>query len=163
MSNGGWDNLPRGDGNRERLAMAVAKLGDVHGRKLSAVQIQHWVSRLTQHAENPILWRILAEACDGARMPAVSDVLDAIAAHPKAQARVEAPPTPGERLRSNHAAVLSMLWLHYAKNWQLRDFAGTIMASQFGKDPYDALVAAKELYDKPTILAWMANQEQAGN
>lgn len=125
-----------------------------------------WTRNLTRFY-GPSLFRVLDDMQLGKGMPSIAEVLEALQAS-ATRSLMERPtppePTKEERERSDKAAILSMLWLHYAKNWPLWEFKGHILARQFGdKDPQEALKAAKELYDKDLILAWMVNQQQAGN
>lgn len=71
--------------------------------------------------------------------------------------------TTAERENSDKSAVLSMLWLHYAKRWPFEAFNGSVFERNFGKDPVTALKAAAELYDKETIMRWMQDQERLAN
>lgn len=76
----------------------------------------------------------------------------------------EPPPlTPEERKRADHSAVLSMLWLHYAHGWPVERIASDIVGRLFGGDPVRAVEAAKEIYPREFVLAWMEDQKRAGN
>jgi uncharacterized protein (UPF0332 family) len=71
--------------------------------------------------------------------------------------------TPAEKKASDHSAIMSMLWLHYVKGWQVSSFAGTIFERNFGVETARALQAAKEIYSAEDVERWMRIQERAGN
>jgi hypothetical protein len=78
--------------------------------------------------------------------------------------------TPEEKRRSDNAAVLSLLWLHYAHGWDLNrigaETIGRVVAQQLGKPAGDVakiLEAAKEVYTDDVVTKWMAGQIAAGN
>lgn len=75
-----------------------------------------------------------------------------------------------EQKRSDNAAMLSMLWLHYNHGWDLMQVGqhtiGRVVARQLGVPDLElvkVLSAAKEAYPKEMVLQWMRDQEAAGN
>jgi hypothetical protein len=79
------------------------------------------------------------------------------------------PPTPEEKAKADQAAILSLLWLHYAKGWELsRVGAETIsrlVAARADIPPTEierVLAAAKEVYPRTLVLAWMENEKRNG-
>lgn len=157
-------------GDRERLQIEVAKLHDAHGRPIKAAVIAHWVQRLTRFTETPNakVWRVLDQACDGARFPALADIIEA------SQSRWgDKPPDVGHtsgaaRTRADRAMVLSMIWMHLTSGKPLHWFDGHAFARIMGrdeKDPGEFLRAAieAEKWTKESITAWMDMQIANGN
>lgn len=80
------------------------------------------------------------------------------------------PLTPAEKKRSDNAAVLSMLWLHYHHGWALervgQETIGRVVSAQLGVPIVDMakmLADVKEIYPKEMVLQWMRDQQAAGN
>ncbi len=78
--------------------------------------------------------------------------------------------TPEEQKRSDNAAILSLLWLHYAKGWELErvgaETISRIVAAQLKQPANDIprlLAAAKEVYSRDFVMRWMEEQERIGN
>jgi hypothetical protein len=150
---------------RRLLMDDVAKLASVMGRNLSKDALNHWADRLITLEPKSLLYRILGDFSDGPKMPALTEVLEAFnyAKRVRPEANLTPRLTEAEKKRADQSAIMSMLWLHYEKNWQLSDFNGHIMARSFGRNPVDALIAASEIFTREDIRKWMKDQQDAGN
>jgi len=135
----------------------------------------HWIKRLLPYAKGSALWRALEAACDERGFPSLGWVMDAIQQEQRRDTKpFEAPPLPtaAEKIRSDAAAIKSMLWLHYVHGFDVEHIGGIIggsiarlFAAQTGQTPAEAMEAAKLLpgHDRESILAWMIEQESKGN
>lgn len=150
---------------RRLLMESVAKMASVMGRNLNKEALNHWVDRLLGLEPKSLLYRILSDFSDGAKMPALTEVLEAFnyAKRVRPEANLSPQLTEAERKRADQSAIMSMLWLHYEKKWPLSDFSGHVMARAFGRDPIDALMAAAEIFTREDIRKWMKDQQDAGN
>jgi hypothetical protein len=147
----------------QRIRKGIQLLCSAFRTRMDKDGLEFWVSKLADYA-GPQLWSALKSALDGDRMPTLRDLRQASGAASRPNAYKEPPPlTADQRKRSDHAAIMSMLWLHYDKGWPLTDFGGHILGRLFGKDPHEALAKAKEIYDAPTVKSWMSDQARAGN
>ena len=146
------------------ILTSLKLLCSAFGRKLDQDALAFWASRLSEYPPESV-FKALREAMDGERFPTLKQLRDAAGnVGPTRNTVVEHPPlTADQRKRSDHSAIMSMLWLHYDKGWPLTDFGGHILGRLFGKDPHEALAKAKEIYDAPTVKAWMIDQQRAGN
>lgn len=70
------------------------------------------------------------------------------------------PLTPDEKRKADKAAILSMLWLHYANGWGLNEFHNYGLAKLYGDNMEAAFKAAKEIYSRDLVLAWMEDQKR---
>jgi hypothetical protein len=170
---GNWNEFQQPDPNLQRLRNEIVLLSEVHSKRLSDEAMSHWVKRLLQYATGQALWTALERARDERTFPSVGWVLE----ERERLMRVEAKPyaalpelTPDERKRSDNAAVLSMLWLHYARGWELErvgaETIARLLAQQTGRPIEDIpkmLAAAKEIYPRDLVMRWMVDQERAGN
>jgi hypothetical protein len=144
------------------LGDAVKSLWAHYGRNLGQDGRQSWVALLKKY-DGPILRRIFTEwAQTQTSVPTTAAILARY--HSMSQSKPEAlnrqEQSADEARRSQHSAVLSMLWLHYFQGWKLDDFGGHILGQLFGKNPKDALEAAKEIYDQDTVCRWMEDQNR---
>jgi hypothetical protein len=80
------------------------------------------------------------------------------------------PPTEQEKALADKAAILSLLWLHYAKHWDLErvgaETISRIVIARAGipeADVVKTLAAAKEIYPRELVLRWMDDQQRMGN
>jgi hypothetical protein len=97
-------------------------------------------------------------------MPSIAEVKTGMAGRTDLEAFKPIPElTPEQRAKSNKAAILSMLWLHYAKGWSLDSFKGHVLGKAYEGDPTAALKAACEIYDRDLVMRWMQDQQAAGN
>jgi hypothetical protein len=100
----------------------------------------------------------MAELCEGDKFPTLKTIIEMQRAKAMRKAHSAAPMqelTEAERKRADHAAILSMLWLHYEMGWKLEDFAGSTMGRLFGGDPRNLIEKAKRHYDRETVKCWM--------
>lgn len=79
-----------------------------------------------------------------------------------------APMTEEERKRADKAAILSMLWLHYAKGWDLArvgsDTISRLVSAHMPETNIERmLIAAKEIYPRDLVMAWMAEEQRIGH
>lgn len=143
----------------DQLQQAVRVLWSAFGRKADTDTCAVWAKSLRPY-EGPVLYRVFREAAEAESLPNLGEVLGKIRALKKA---ADGAPsillTDEQRAKADKVAVLSMLWLHYAKGWSFESFHGTIFERNFGKDPVTALKAAAAIYDKDTVLRWMQDQE----
>lgn len=152
-----WQSLTPGE--QERLRKAISVLLQTFGKRPNDVVILVWCKALAPYAKGSAIWRALAQACEGDKLPSINAVKLLMQTRRETMDWQSAPePTPEERKRSDHAAILSMLWLHYEREWPLDSFAGHVLGRLFGKDPAEALRVALEVYDRPTVAKWMADQ-----
>lgn len=164
MSDNGeaWARLDQRD--QDRLTRAIKLLSEAHSKRLSPAGILTWCRALAPFAKQASLWRALEASCEEARFPSIAQVKSLMRGRPETESFKPIPPlTPEQKRRADHAAVLSMLWLHYTQGWRLTDFHGTVLAKAFGKDPHEALAAAVAVYDEATVRRWMSDQQRAGN
>lgn len=147
----------------EKIKQSVRLLAANFNRRMDDETLRFWASRLSDHV-GPRLWRALAGALDGETFPTLRWVCDQASESPRANSvRFTPDLTDEQRRRSDHAAIMSMLWMHYEKGWTLSDFSAHILGRLFGKDPRQALIAAKEIYDSTTVKRWIEDQQRAGN
>ncbi len=145
------------------LTDRIQALRDMWAGRFSDAALRHWVKTLTPFYGST-LFQVLERSMNEKSMPSLGHVLEALhqaAARERNGKCIELPPplTPGEQKRSDNAAVLSMLWLHYERGWEARDFTWQIFKRLFERQGADAemlLNAAKECYDRDTVRRWMA-------
>lgn len=144
---------------RDRIKRAVRMLCDAFGRKLSDEALDTWAERLEPYAGRPLLWRVLKDAVAWEQWPNLGTVLSKVQSEIKHGEATKLPPplSERERQRADHAAIMSMLSLHYEQHWRLEDFSGHILGRCFGRDPFEALRAAKLQYDRESVQRWMAD------
>lgn len=120
-----------------------------------------WVNRLEPLA-GPKLFRAMSEALEEERFPTLKRIIEMAQGRRDTQPFIApAPLTTDERKRSDHAAIMSMLWLRY--NYE-HDSLGELMLKRlFPGDPVKALATAMEIYPKETVNRWMDDQQRAGN
>ncbi len=157
-----WQRLDIQD--RDNLRKAIKLLAEVHGKRLSDQAILVWCKALAAYTQGKALWRALAESCEDDRMPSIAKVKSRLGDRPELSAMKPIPElTPREKDRSEQAAMLSMLWLHYVHGWGPEDFRGSIFETKYGKDPSTAIREAAERIDRATVERWMQDQIAAGN
>lgn len=146
---------------REHLARSIKLLASVHNRKMSEDAVMMYCKRLSPYALTTALYSALSMLADAERMPSIGTIKSAMGGRADLQPFPKIPDlTPEEQARSDQSAIMSMLWLHYAKGWKAADFAGSVFERRFGVDTAKALAAAAELYAPETILRWMRDQER---
>ncbi len=120
------------------------------GKRDDPDQISFWVNRLEPLASQA-LYTALGQACEGERMPALRAIVTAASGSMRAN-QWQAPPqlTEAEKKKSDHWAIISMLWLHYTRPHAFA-MCEDIFARLFGGDPHQALAKAKEIYSKEEI------------
>jgi hypothetical protein len=133
----------------------------------------HWVKRLLPYAKGKALWAALEHACDEKSMPSVGWVLEQMQYESRQDLKPApelVPLTPEQQKRSDNAAMLSMLWLHYHHGWDLMQVGqhtiGRVVARQLGVPDLElgrVLAAAKDSYPRELVLKWMDDQKTAGN
>jgi hypothetical protein len=144
---------------REDIRRAVKMLFLAFGKRDDPDMVSFWVNRLEPLA-SARLYSALTQACEGDKFPSLRSIAMASAEQQRANARKEIPPlTAEEKKRADNAAILSMLWLHYEKNWRLEDFGGHVLGRLFGGNPQELLVKAKAHYDRATVAKWMEAQQ----
>lgn len=158
-------------GDRGRIRKSIQLLGTCFGKRLDADMVTFWVNRLEKLA-GPRLWNGLAQACEEERFPTLKRLVE-IGTGRRDTVEFVAPPalTSGERQKSDFAAIMSMLWLHYFHDWALADFSGHILGRQFikqmegpeGRSIGQILVMAKEKYPKEVVGRWMEQERERGN
>lgn len=145
---------------REHLARSVNLLAAVHNRRMSEDAVMMYCKRLSPYALTAGLYSALASLADAERMPSIGAIKSAMRGRTDLEPFKPIPQlTPEQEAASDKSAIMSMLWLHYAKGWGPSEFRGSVFERRFGVDTARALAAAKELYAKETILAWMQAQE----
>lgn len=157
-----WADL--GPDLRQRLQRAIGNLFENFGKRRNEVLLLTWCRALAPYAKGDMIWQQLEAACLERSMPAPVDLIKAMGGRPETEAFKPIPElSPEQRRRSDHAAVLSMLWLHYEKGWSVADISGHVLARMFPGDIVKAVEAAKEIYTPEAVRSWMYDQEQAGN
>lgn len=164
-----WGDLQEPNQHYATLRAAIELLADVHGKRMSAEALAHWLKRLLPLAGSA-LYRALEIGCDERSFPSLGWVIETAANQNRRDTKPAptlTPLTPVEQDASDRAAVKSLLWLHYAKGWTLdeigKDSLGALYARQRGISPDDvpALVeAAMQAYPRETILRWMDDTAQ---
>jgi hypothetical protein len=151
----------RSEQQPDDLRRSVRILWSAFGRRADDETCAVWAQSLRAH-DGAALRRVFREAAEGESLPTLGEVLGKVRALRRASEERAAPDlTPEQRKRADNSAILSMLWLHYARGWRLQDFSGHVLGRLFGKDPAEALRAAAEVYDRETVLRWMHDQELA--
>ena len=156
---------------RAKLQSAVKLLAEVHNRRMSDAAVMVWCKALAPYAEGSMLWRAMAAGTEEDKMPSLHRIKELMRGRPDAKAWTDLTPlTPAEKKRSDNAAMLSMLWLHYHHGWSLeqvgQETIGRVVSAQLGVAIVDMpkmLAAAKEAYPKEMVLQWMRDQAAAGN
>jgi hypothetical protein len=141
----------------------IGKLQDIHSKKLTDAARSFWVSELEKFPLTKI-----SKACHWAAkekyFPSLGAMLEQLALGDRldsVQFAEHKPLTPQERQRSDHAAIMAMLWLHYQHGWAATAFLGTVMAQQLGKPPNEVIHAAKQIYTREQVHEWMRSHGQA--
>lgn len=147
----------------ERLNEKIGEMAEIHGRKLPVAARQRWIIKLRDFSFNAVM-SVIDAGCDAKHMPALTEVIEGVNSRQfsKGTYAPAVEMTPEQRKRSDLAAIMSMLWLHYEKRWKLSDIAGHALARAFGRDPVEALTVAKGIYSAEDVSRWMKQQEQAG-
>jgi hypothetical protein len=154
MNSEAWDKLH--PVHQERLKKAVMLLAETHSRKLSPAAITVWCRALAPYAEGKLLWRAFQTACETERMPSIDSLRTLMRGRPELSVFQPPPPlSEAEQKRSDQAAIMSMLWLHYECGWSFHDVSGHVLARCFGGDAHSALVKAAECFDAETVRKWM--------
>ncbi len=136
---------------------------------MSDAAVMVWCKALCQYANGSALWRAFAAGCEEDRMPSLHRMRELLRGRQDTAAFVAPPPlTQEERDLSDQAAMLSCLWLHYAKGWELErvgsEIIGRLWAKQSGDpDIANRLKQAKEAYPREYVLNWMEEQQAMGN
>lgn len=144
---------------RRRFRAMAANFGKRFPAELELL----WVNKLEKYAGDA-LDAILEQSLMGEKMPTLGAIMEVV--HGRRDSAAFVPPprlTPEQQKKSDHAAILSMLWLHYEKGWELKEFDGHVLGRLFGGNANTALLKAKEIYDAPTVNRWMQDQQMAGN
>lgn len=154
-----WDDIENPERNRKRLMVdrMLVDLCAIHGRKKSDAAIAHITNRLESFPLESIK-RAIEWAKDQRAIPSVTELIGVINGGNGAERQVvqsQKPLTEQEQRRSDFAAIMSMLWLHYEHNWRLSDFEGHIMGKAFGVDRLHALQTAAQHYDRDAVAKWM--------
>ena len=148
-----------------RIKGLLQVLADTFNRRLNGETLLFWAKALEPMAG----WQALESAMGGTEFPTLRGLRDQAGGTEKPNGWKEIPRlTPEEKKRADHAAILSMLWLHYTrpKAWPLDAFDGSligrIMGDAFTGDVHAALARAMQIYDRATVLKWMGDQERYG-
>ena len=149
-----------GPSEREHLVNSFRRLAQHHNKKLSEDSLFWYAKRLSPWAKGERLYQTIPMLMEEDRMPTIKRIKEALGGRPEQSPAPTVPAlTPEEEKRSDHAAIMSMLWLHYEKGWRASDLAGAIFERQLGVETARALVAAAEIYDRETVARWMRVQE----
>lgn len=161
------------DSETERIKAGVRRIANNHARNMSDAQVTSWAETLRPYA-GPVLMRVLDDFAIGDEFPNVGGIRAKYFGLTQSS-KTPRPQTEAERKKADHAAIVSMLWLHYEKGWRLEDFDGSPMARAFlglsfaQRDMNDeqraevmrALRAAKMHYDRATIARLFEQLEQS--
>lgn len=141
------------------LASAVKTLWSHYGRNLTRDGQESWVRLLKEH-DGPRLREVFRSWTQTeTSLPTTAGILARLHGRTMHGPPVFQQPTPEQRKRSEHSAIMSMLWLHYVKGWALNSFAGTVVGNAFGCDPQRALEAAAKEYDKAAVERYIEQLE----
>lgn len=160
-----WNNLEHWE--QERLRKAVKLLCEARHSRLSDTAALVWCKSLAPYAKGQLLWTTMRTLCEATGKPSIAEIKTAMRGRP--ELNQYQPPkklTPEEQKKSDLAAVMSMLWLHYEHGWQAKDFSWKIFERVFEREGADAetiLAGAREAFSRETIAKWMRDQEAAGN
>jgi hypothetical protein len=154
----------------QRLSDAIRLLAEVHNKRFSDAAITVWCKRLAEYANGSALWRAMSAACEEDRMPSLHRLVELMRGRPETKLyQAMQPPTPEQKAKADKAAVLSLLWLHYAKGWELErvgaETIGRLVAGRLDYPPEDLpriLAEAKEHYPRTLVMAWMENEQREG-
>ncbi len=152
--------------SQTQLARAVRLVWAASGRRADSEVVALWERKLKPF-EGSTLYAILEQEATSDKSPNLGRVLAAIAQKRLQPGSYEPPKlTAAERVKSEHAAILSMLWLenHHP---ELRESAGGIMRAaftrQFGTDAAKLVDSARSNYTPEFVDKWMLDQQAAGN
>lgn len=145
------------------LSQSIRLVFAAQARKAFPEVLSLWEEMLRPH-DGPHLVAVLADMAQASKMPNVGEIVRAVVER-KRRSQPFVPPTltAAERTRSEHAAVMSMLWMR--KEYpQLNESAELIMRSvfarQFGKDATTAVNEAKSAYTPEQLDAWMEDAQR---
>lgn len=143
-----------------KLSSKIQVLFDASGTRLSDKTLKFWCMALAKYATGAMVFRALEQCSEEGTRPSIAKVKTLMRGRPELE-EYKPPPklTESQCKRSEQAAIMSMLWLHYEHGWKLTDFAGHILGRLFGRDPTEALKAAAEMYDRATLARWMEDQK----
>lgn len=149
--------------HQERLRKAICLLAKVHNRKLADDAVLVWCMALAPYGAGEAVYAALRMSCEDDRMPSIGTVKRRIQGRPELEMYKAPPPlTEAEQKRADQAAIMSMLYLVYVHDWEPADFSGEVFKRVFNRldaDPETCLNAAKEAFDKPTVLKWMESRQ----
>lgn len=173
-----WDRLQEPDPNELLLRGKLINLCEIHSRKMSDEARGHWMRRLMQMHKTygGGLLKALDAAADSRTYMELGWIEERAQQFNRRDVAPYVPPPPPtteEQLRSDHAAILSMLWLEYTKGFGPVHIGGVvagcmsrIYAKQFGKtdaEIEEAMAAARAKYPREYVLQWMEDQKRKGN
>lgn len=141
----------------------VGKLLDIHSKKLSDSARSFWVNELEKFPI-PKVSKVFHWAAKERSFPSLGAILEQVAIGERNDSKPYSEPTPlteSERNRSDAAAMMAMLHLHYEAGWHPREFLGTVMARQLGKPPEEVISAAKQIYTREQVHEWMRSHGEA--
>ncbi|MES2367775.1 MAG: hypothetical protein V4563_18000 [Pseudomonadota bacterium] len=134
-----------------RIKTAIGVMASTFGKRMDADTLLFWATRLEPHAGKK-LWAAFAACMDGDDMPTLKYLVNQSRPDHLAPNGYKAPPemSAADRKKSDHWAIISMLWLHYTRPHAFA-MCEDIFARLFGGDPHQALAKAKEIYSKEEI------------
>jgi hypothetical protein len=154
----------------QKLTNAIQSVAEVHSKRMSDAAIRVWCKALAPYAKGQQLYRALEAACEEERMPSLHRLRELMRGRPETNAAPTIRPlTELERKESDKAAILSLLWLHYAKGWELErvgaETIGRLVAARLEgeHDIAKVLAMAKEIYPRDLVLRWMDDQQRRGS
>lgn len=156
----------------QRLTDAIRLVAECHNWRMTDALLQVWCKKLAPYAKGQAIWKAMSMACEEEKRPSLHRIVELIRGRPETQIwSPPPPPTEKEKYDADVSAILSLLWLHYAKGWELSRVGGETIGRLFAEraskpfPPEDIprmLDAAKEIYPRELVLAWMADQQRNG-
>lgn len=142
----------------QQLRSAIAIAWASFGSKASDDTLNAWARELAAY-DSPELRLALKEAASGEARPNLGAV-KARYYHLRDSRKASKPMevaqlTPAERKRSDYAAIMSALWLHYEHRWTPEQIAGHVIGRVFGGNPVAAVEAAISTYSRFEVFKWM--------
>lgn len=147
-------------GNRDRIVEEVKLLHALHHRRIQAEALKVWADECEKYA-GAVLWEVLRQGRFGERCPTIGQVLDACRARAPKPQQEHPQLTLEQREKSERAAIMSLLWLHYEHG--LTPELAQAFKQQTGEPAGAALLRARERYPRAIVQRWMADQKRAGN
>lgn len=148
--------------NMQTLAAEIGEMHAIAGKKCTDRRIDFYLKKLGPYV-GPELEAVIESFKECGECPGVRKILDGVHSRKRRTADNLLMPalTEEEKRRSDHAAIMSMLWLHYEHRWSIDRLVSDILTRVFARqvdDPKQAIEEAKKHYTKERVAEWMARK-----